>query len=49
MTRWQQFYLEDERVLAAPPSLCAQAAVQLFQGEGERTVLDLACGVRSQH
>lgn len=45
MTRWQQFYLEDERVLAAPPSLCAQAAVQVFQREGKRTVLDLACGV----
>ncbi|MEJ2736188.1 MAG: class I SAM-dependent methyltransferase [Anaerolineae bacterium] len=45
MTRWQKWYLEDERLPSIPPSLCAQAAVDLFSEHGKRVLLDVGCGV----
>jgi ubiquinone/menaquinone biosynthesis C-methylase UbiE len=45
MTRWQQFYLEDERIQSTPPSACAQRAVELFSRYSKRVILDLGCGV----
>lgn len=45
MTRWQKWYLEDERLPSIPPSHCAQAAVDLFSEHGKRVILDVGCGV----
>jgi ubiquinone/menaquinone biosynthesis C-methylase UbiE len=45
MTRWQQFYLEDERIQSTPPSACARRAVEVFSQHGKRVILDLGCGV----
>jgi ubiquinone/menaquinone biosynthesis C-methylase UbiE len=50
LTRWEKWYSQDnldqdERILAAPPSLCAQSAAAEFLSRGRMRVLDLACGV----
>jgi SAM-dependent methyltransferase len=50
ITRWDKWYSEenlreDERILAAPPSQCAQNAARAFLSQGNRLILDLACGV----
>ena len=50
LTRWDKWFSQDNldkdpRILAAPPSLCAQAAAAAFLSRGKRRVLDLACGV----
>jgi len=50
ITRWDKWYSqdnldEDERILAAPPSLCAENAVEELLRRGKRRVLDLGCGV----
>jgi ubiquinone/menaquinone biosynthesis C-methylase UbiE len=45
MTRWQQLYLEDKRVLSASASICAQQAAKYFRGDNKHTILDLGCGV----
>lgn len=45
MTRWQQLYLEDQRVLSAPVSACAHYALEYFRGAGKSHLLDLGCGV----
>jgi ubiquinone/menaquinone biosynthesis C-methylase UbiE len=50
LTRWEQWYSQDnldqdERILTAPPSLCAQSAAAQFLSRGKTRVLDLACGV----
>jgi SAM-dependent methyltransferase len=50
LTRWDKWYAQDNldkdaRILAAPPSLCAQNAAREFLSRGKRRVLDLACGV----
>ncbi|MCJ7508356.1 MAG: class I SAM-dependent methyltransferase [candidate division Zixibacteria bacterium] len=45
MTRWQQFYLEDERVLSTPPSDCSRTAVEAFSKRNKHFILDLGCGV----
>ena len=45
MTRWQQFYLEDERVLSSTPSYCAKNAVEVFSKRSKSVILDLGCGV----
>ena len=45
MTRWQKWYLEDERLPSVPPSHCAQIAVDLFSEHGKRVILDVGCGV----
>jgi ubiquinone/menaquinone biosynthesis C-methylase UbiE len=45
MTRWQQFYQEDPRVLAAGHSHCAGYAAKCFQSKDNRKILDLGCGV----
>jgi len=44
MTRWQQFYLEDQRVLTAPPSDTVRYALDVFKQAGKTTLLDLGCG-----
>lgn len=45
MTRWHQFYLNDERIQSTPPSACAQQAVEVFSQQRKQVVLDLGCGV----
>jgi ubiquinone/menaquinone biosynthesis C-methylase UbiE len=45
MTRWQQFYLEDQRVLTAPPSDTVRYALDVFKQAGKTNLLDLGCGV----
>ena len=50
ITRWDKWYSEDnlskdERILAAPPSQCAENASAEFLARGKRHILDLACGV----
>ena len=45
MTRWEQFYLEDERVLSAPPSQCVKDAVDVFSKCGKHAILDVGCGM----
>ncbi len=45
VTRWQKWYLEDERLPSIPPSHCAQVAVDLFSEHGAQVVLDVGCGV----
>lgn len=45
MTRWEQFYLEDERVLSAPPSHCVKDAVHVYSKNSKHTILDVGCGV----
>jgi ubiquinone/menaquinone biosynthesis C-methylase UbiE len=45
MTRWQQFYLEDQRVLTAPPSDTVRYALDVFKQAGKTILLDLGCGV----
>lgn len=44
MTRWQQFFQEDERVKSAPATHCARNAAEIFSQRGKRVVLDLGCG-----
>ena len=50
ITRWDKWYSEDnlskdERILAAPPSQCAENAAMEFLARKKRRILDLACGV----
>jgi SAM-dependent methyltransferase len=50
ITRWDKWYADDnlrwdERILAAPPSRCAERAALAFLSRGKRRILDLACGV----
>ena len=45
MTRWQKFYIEDERVRNAPPTLCSVHAAQIFSRNQKRKILDLGCGI----
>lgn len=44
MTRWQQFYKEDERVQSAPPTHCARHAAEVFVQRDRQIILDLGCG-----
>ena len=49
-TRWDKWFADDnlsqdKRILAAPPSQCAQKAVVEFLRRGKNRILDLACGV----
>ena len=44
MTRWQQFYEEDERVKSAPATHCARNAAEVFSERDKRVILDLGCG-----
>ncbi len=44
MTRWQQFYLEDQRISLARPSICARHAADDFRSHNKCKVLDLGCG-----
>jgi SAM-dependent methyltransferase len=44
MTRWEQFFLKDKRVEAAPPTQFVRSAATAFAVEGKRAVLDLGCG-----
>ena len=50
ITRWDEWFSEDnlskdERILAAPPSKCAEKAAVAFLARGIRFILDLACGI----
>lgn len=45
MTRWQQFYKDDPRVLTAPASHCVYRAITFFRQYQCQIVLDLGCGV----
>ena len=50
ITRWDKWFSDDnlrrdERILAAPPSRCAERAALAFLSRGKRRILDLACGV----
>lgn len=45
MTRWQQFYREDQRVLNAPPSDTVYYALDVFKQAEATNLLDLGCGV----
>lgn len=50
ITRWDEWFSEgnlskDERILAAPPSKCAEKAALRFLARKKRFILDLACGV----
>lgn len=50
LTRWNKWYSKenlsrDERILAAPPSQCAENAAMEFLARKKRRILDLACGV----
>jgi len=50
LTRWDEWYSDDnlrkdQRILAAPPSRCAEIAATEFLKRGKRRLLDLACGV----
>jgi ubiquinone/menaquinone biosynthesis C-methylase UbiE len=49
-TRWDEWFSEgnlskDERILAAPPSKCAEKAALGFLAREKRSILDLACAV----
>lgn len=44
LTRWQQFYAEDDRLGKIPPSACTAAAARIFAKEQSRLDLDLGCG-----
>lgn len=50
VTRWDKWFSDDNlakdgRILAAPPSKSAESAARAFQARGQRSVLDLACGI----
>ena len=50
ITRWDEWFSEsnlakDTRILAAPPSKCAETAALEFLARGKRVILDLACGI----
>jgi len=50
ITRWDEWFSEsnlskDKRILAAPPSKCAESAALEFIARGKRFILDLACGI----
>ncbi len=50
LTRWDEWYScdnlsKDKRILAAPPSQCAENAAREFLSRGKRRILDLACGL----
>lgn len=44
LTRWETFYKEDLRVLAAPPSHAAVRAATCFAAAQAQRILDLGCG-----
>jgi len=50
LTRWDPWFSDDNlakdsRILAAPPSKCAESAALEFLARGKRFILDLACGI----
>jgi SAM-dependent methyltransferase len=45
ISRWEELFLEDKRVLATPPSQAAERAAATFQRNGIDRILDLGCGV----
>ncbi len=44
MTRWQKWFLEDDRLPSIPPSHCAESAAKVFAKHGKRVILDVGCG-----
>jgi ubiquinone/menaquinone biosynthesis C-methylase UbiE len=50
ISRWDEWFSEsnlakDRRILAAPPSKCAETAALEFLAKGKGFILDLACGI----
>ena len=45
MTRWEQFFQEDERALSVPPSYSVRNAVGVFSKRNKHNILDLGCGL----
>jgi ubiquinone/menaquinone biosynthesis C-methylase UbiE len=44
MTRWEEFFRDDPRILSVGPTQCARTAAAELQKRGLATVLDLGCG-----
>jgi len=44
LSRWQQFYQDDPKLVEIPPSTCARRAVDIFAERNCRIILDLGCG-----
>jgi len=44
LTRWQQFYQDDPKLVEIPPSSCARRAAEIFAVNNCRIILDLGCG-----
>jgi len=44
LTRWQQFYRDDPKLIEIPPSTCARRATEIFTTNSCQIILDLGCG-----
>jgi len=44
LSRWQQFYRDDPKLVEIPPSTCARRAAEIFATDNCRIILDLGCG-----
>jgi len=44
LSRWQQFYQDDPKLVEIPPSTCARRAAEIFTAGNCRIILDLGCG-----
>ena len=44
LSRWQQFYQDDPKLVEIPPSTCAHRAAEIFTGHNCSIILDLGCG-----
>ena len=44
LSRWQQFYQGDPKLVDIPPSTCAHQAAEIFTKRNCRIILDLGCG-----
>lgn len=44
LSRWQQFYQDDPKLVEIPPSACARRAAEIFSRNNCRIILDLGCG-----
>ncbi|HEY5728724.1 MAG TPA: class I SAM-dependent methyltransferase [Anaerolineales bacterium] len=44
LTRWQQFYQDDPKLVEIPPSTCVRRAAEIFAKNNSHIILDLGCG-----
>jgi ubiquinone/menaquinone biosynthesis C-methylase UbiE len=44
LSRWEQFYLDDNKLGDIPPSSCADQAAEIFSENNSQIILDLGCG-----